>query len=322
MNTVNERESILSTATPRSATGHPVHHHRAGGQSLVMLALALPVLTGIVSLSVDVANFYFNWFALQRAADTAVLSGAVYLPAYPQQAISTANSYAALNGIKNGEIVSTAVSNSNMQLSMTVTRSVVFTFSRVLGVNNGVATASATAQVISVGKADGVNPLGVDYTTPRTYGQVVNLHVGVGPGNWGALALNGSGSGIYQNNIINGASGPITVGQTVNTEPGNMKGPTQSAVNTRISNGQTFDPGGTFANHQLNDPRVLTVPMVDWAGVQGNSTVPVKGFAELWLVSVDANATITTYFIEQTAPNTQALPGVETYGAYTPLLTM
>jgi hypothetical protein len=296
------------------------------GQSIVLLALALPILTGIISLASDVANYYFSWFKIQRGADSAVLSGAVYLPAYPDLAIATAHTYAQSNGVAVSEITSTSVSAGNTQLSMQVTRTVPFYFSRVLGLSSGVVKASATAQVISVGKADGVVPFGIDYQTPRTKGQTVMLHYAgnpnwvVGPGNWDPLAINGNGASNYQYNIINGAPVPLSVGQIISTETGNMKGPTQSAVNTRISNGLTFDPAATFDTHQLNDPRVITVPMVDFTGTNGHSPIPVKGFAELWLVSVNGSADVTTYFIEQTAPNTTPQPGVETFGAYTPLL--
>jgi uncharacterized membrane protein len=69
------------------------------GQSIVLLALALPILTGIISLASDVANYYFSWFKIQRGADSAVLSGAVYLPAYPDLAIATAHTYAQSNGV-------------------------------------------------------------------------------------------------------------------------------------------------------------------------------------------------------------------------------
>lgn len=55
-------------------------------------------------------------------------------------------------------------------------------------------------------------------------------------GNFGALALGGTGANNYRNNIREGYSGSLSVGDVVETEPGNMKGPTIQGTNDRINN--------------------------------------------------------------------------------------
>ena len=100
------------------------------------------------------------------------------------------------------------------------------------------------------------------------------------------------------------------------TQTGLAAGPIRSAFNYLISTGQSVDPDGTFASHTPSDPRVLIVPMVDFSSINGNSQVPVKGFAALWLVSVDGNQNIQTYFINQIAPGGSPDTTATNYGAY------
>jgi len=87
-----------------------------------------------------------------------------------------------------------------------------------------------------------------------------------------------------------------------------------------ISEGQSVDPGGTFASHTPTDPRVLIVPMVDYSSINGSSQVPVKGFAALWLVSVNSQNDIRTYFINQVAPGSTPNTMVQNFGAYKAVL--
>lgn len=106
----------------------------------------------------------------------------------------------------------------------------------------------------------------------------------------------------------------------VTTETGLSTGPIRSAFNFLINEGQSVDPGGTFASHTPNDPRVLIVPMVDFSGINGNSQVPVKGFAALWLVSINSKNDIQTYFIDEVAPGSTPDPNAPDYGAYKAVL--
>jgi hypothetical protein len=107
----------------------------------------------------------------------------------------------------------------------------------------------------------------------------------------------------------------------IGTEPGNVVGPTNAAFQYRISMGQNQFSTGTFQNHDLNDPRVMLIPVVDFSNINGNSQVPMMGFAMMWIVFVDGQGTITCYFIQQSVPNAQPDPtGSATTGATTPIL--
>jgi len=187
------------------------------GQSIVLLTLALPALLGCVSLAVDIANLYFNWSRIRSATDAAVLAGAGYLPAFPDKAKSVAATYAQTNGVQSGEIVSTTVAEDKLSLSMTLSRTVPYSFARVLGLISAPVRVSATAGVQSVNEATGIVPFGLDYLTPVTFNSVVTLHMGIGPGNWDPLALGGNGANVFRDNVMYGYNGSITVGDSVLT---------------------------------------------------------------------------------------------------------
>jgi Flp pilus assembly protein TadG len=312
---------------------------RQRGQTTLMVAIAMPVFIGGLTLLIDVGSLFMEHVRLQTGCDSAVLAGGNYLPGYPDMAVSTASQYAQANGILVGEITSITVASDQKSLSIAVTRNVPCYFCSALGISsanaaeysaqstggstttgNGV-SATATAAIIPIHSAIGVVPLGVDYQTNLNFGNILTLHLGVGPGNWDPLALGGNGANIYGNNLATGYPSLMTVGDIDDTEPGNINGPTQTDINSRISAGLSKYPQGTFAVHQLDDPRVMTIPIVDLSSINGKSQVPLKGFAVMWVASVDNKANITCYFIQESIPGAVPDPtaGV-TYGATTPVV--
>jgi len=287
----------------------------AEGQIIVVIAIAATALVGALSLGTDVGVFYFNWMQMQKAADAAVLAGASYLPSDPVAAIATTATYAEQNGVAPTEIVSTSVGDNGNSITISVRRSVPTYFARVLGLFSGSVAARATAAVMGLGSVNGMLPIGIDSRTTYTFGQEVSLMTGqYGPGNWGPLVLGPSGASNFANNVEYGYSGTFNIGDWITTETGLMVGPTQQSFDARISLGLSEYPAGTFTNHSLTDPRVVTVPMMDFANVNGQSQAQLMGFAELWLVGMDSQGTITTYFIQQVGDG-QPSANSDAYGA-------
>jgi hypothetical protein len=310
-----EPESVMKSLTNNLNRSHEQ------AQIAVVLALLLPVLVGAIAMSADVGVLYFNWQILQAAADSGAVAGAAYLPSNPSQAITTANGYATKNGAVAAEIVSTTVSPDRTSLNIQIKRNVPYSFALLLGLVTGSVSVQATAQIQTIGTTTGVTPIGIDYRQSYSSGQVVTLMQGqVGPGHWGPLGLGGTGGSTLSQNIEYGYPGSISAGDLLTTDTGLATGPIRSAFNFVINQGQSVDPGGTFANHTPTDPRVLIVPMVDYSSVNGSSQVPVKGFAALWLVSVNNNNDIQTYFINQVAPGSTPNKLVQNFGAYKAVL--
>jgi Flp pilus assembly protein TadG len=281
-----------------------------------VMTVSIAALLGAIALCTDVGLLYYNWGLLQKAADSAVLAGANSLPSDATDAVAAADTFAAHNGIRATEIVATTVSADQRSITMSLLRTVPYCFAQLVGLSSGQVAASATAGVQNVGAVGSMLPVGIDSRTTYTYGQQVSLLTGqYGPGNWGPLALGATGASTFDSNVTYGYAGSVDVGQMLTTETGQMVGPTQSAFNARITAGADGFPDGTFADHAINDPRILTVPMVNYAAINGNSQVPVLGFAELWLVGIDSHQTITTYFIQQVANGTVSA-AAPNYGAY------
>ena len=282
---------------------------RCKGQVAVILALVLPALIGAVALGTDVAIFYFNWVELQKAADSAVLAGATFLPATPSVAVSTAQNYAELNGIQNSEIVYVQVASNNMSIAMKLQRTVPYYFARVLGLTSGIVAVSAVAGIEASNSASGLVPIGLQSGTVLTpYEQIIlklaPAQGSVGPGNWEPLAMgytrsSDPGGSSYKLNIEYGYQPVININDEIYTEPGNLVGPTQQGIDYRLSEGSSTDSSGTVTDHTLADPRVITIPIVNFADINGSSQVPVLGFAEFWIVSVSGNGNITGEFIDQ-----------------------
>jgi len=306
------------------------------GQAMFLVILALPVIVGVLTLVMDVGNLYYNQVSMQVAADSGVLAGALYLPSYPSQAVSVAEDYAGRNGIKAGEIVSCTVSPDNKTVLIATSRNLPCFFCRVLGEGTAHADTApstettsgtgikvgASALIVPIKAATGVVPIGLNSGTNLNFGNVVQLKQGqVGPGNWSPLALGGTGADNYRTNVQNGYPGSVSVGDSLQTETGNMVGPTNQAFQDRISMGNNQFSTGTFQNHDLNDPRVMLIPIVDFSNINGSSQVPMKGFAMMWIVSVSGQGTITCYFIQQSVPNAQPDPtSSASTGATTPIL--
>ncbi|HUY19403.1 MAG TPA: pilus assembly protein TadG-related protein [Candidatus Binataceae bacterium] len=304
------------------------------GQILIIFSLALPVLIAAIALGADVAVLYFNWVQLQKAADTAALAGANYLPGDPAEAQTVASSNASTNGIASSEIVSTTVAPDDLSITVTLQRTVMADFARVLGITSNVVRTAATAGIQSNPDwARGVMPVGLPCSSGScsyTVGQSYTLKNGptngnwgqLGPGNWGALALGTNGANVYRGNIVNGYVGKLSVGQSISVETGNIVGPTSQGFTDRINLGNTLYPGANPANPSQYDPRLVVVPEVDFTGAKGKSSmVPIQNFALMFVESVSGNNATINAVYEGTLPSADLTGQTpQDFGMLTPIL--
>ena len=261
----------------------PAKSSRPGGQTLALLAFVLPVLIGAMGLATDVANFYFNYVRVQTGADASVLSGVKYLPDQPGAAISTATTYAtSFNSIAAAEIVSTTTSYDaslcpapgspppppvpGCELTMTIQRIVPYYFARLVGVNSGTmsVTASATAGVPAASVNYGVVPIGVQVGTPFPYSDGAVAALPFVPKSHGGI--HGCGrhleqpcAGRYRVHLE--PSGRISEPRVSINEPvapdksvrcGNSA---SAAITKQIDGRQAVDSTGTYSVHTANDMR-------------------------------------------------------------------
>ncbi|MEW6446534.1 MAG: pilus assembly protein TadG-related protein [Bacillota bacterium] len=284
------------------------------GAALVLVAAALVALLGFGAVVIDVGVLYLNRERLSNAADAAALAGSQFLPDDPATAVSTAQHYALRNGIQPGELT-VSVGPYGNSITVDVQRQVSLSLAKVLGLTSAQVTGHAKVQVGGADEVSGVVPLGVPDQTLE-YGTLYSLKVGGGAGehgNFGALALGGHGACNYEDNLRDGYQGWLKINDIIETEPGNMSGPTERAIEDRISGHESC----TFNNHCLNCPRVIVVPVYQYLGeLQGRSQVKIVGFASFFLDGVTGHGKdsyVNGYFIETLSSNARRNDGAD-YG--------
>jgi hypothetical protein len=316
--------------------------HGSSGQAAVIFTLVMVTLLGALALCTDVALLYFNWAQLQKAADAAAVAGAHYLPNDTTTATSTAYTYANYDGVPASQVLSISFGNGNTTITVQLQRQVNLFFARALGFLNLPVTVQATAEVVPAGGAGNLLPIGLSCTTSDpsscgmcTTGDPITCQIKYGQlssdaGNWEPLALNANGANDYRTYMASGYQGPpaITVGESlgVNSEPGNMMGPTLQGLNTRLGDssyssgsvGSADVPPPSDLTSVANDSRLVVVPMVQYTGNGKISPVDIMSFALMWIGSVSSDGTINAYFITSGTNPGDLLPNsnVPGSGAY------
>lgn len=289
------------------------------GQTMILIPLMLVALLGIAALVTDVGVLHLEKVALQNDVDAAALAGGQKLLANPGEAITIAKDYASTskNG-KVGDVVNPAVTNGNHSLTVSATRHVPLYFAKIFGKTTSDVTAIASVTVGTVGGVSGAIPVGVEEKGVFEYGHLYELKVGGGDGysgNYRALALGGTGANIYKSNLEDGYSGVLTVGQVVDTEPGNKAGPTDKALDDRISH----DPTATFDTVKEGSSRIVIVPIMKSMLVNGRDAVQIVGFSVFFLEE-SSGGVITGRFMEMLVADSTHGSGTN-YGAYKLRLT-
>jgi hypothetical protein len=176
----------------------------------------------------------------------------------------------------------------------------------------------------STGQYD-VIPIVVDNKTASQFvaGQSYTLNRGDGsgngpwtdaPGNWGMASLCGESGGgaALRSSIADGFYGPISVGDTIQTDTGATVEPVSQGFGDRI--GASTDAWGKNGNANTpkafdpNDPRAVIVPMASFAGCTGSCTLTVTGFLAFYIDSYNGGA-ITGHFINKVQTNSIGVAG-------------
>jgi len=104
------------------------------------------------------------------------------------------------------------------------------------------------------------------------------------------------------------------VGDWPTTEPGKKVGPVDQGFQDRLNCANSLDPSGTYSSHNLSNPRVMVLPVVDWEHQNGRNQVQLKGFASVWLDDYNGGQ-VTVHFISQVIANSYGDPTAASYGA-------
>ncbi len=293
------------------------------GQILIMWAVGLPILLGMMGLSVDVGMLMHTKTQLQAAVDSAALAGAYDLPMQPSAASSNAIDYAGKNdkvGLKPADQLSNTVKTTyatNDTITVSATRTVDTFFIRVLGILNSNVQAKATAINAPAGGVAGVIPWAVNNDAFFSYGAYVSLQSVGGSGGSGQFnfaSLNPPGGQTYQDAMANGTSQPILAGGSyaTNTFDGSsVSTQTANSLNARI----TARPGETWTTIGSGSPRVVFIPIVNGNMPNAPNPVLILTFRAFFLERVDtANNAIWGRFVQFTPPTATIGVGVPDQG--------
>lgn len=263
------------------------------GSVIIIVAAAMVLLLGIAALVVDVGVLFYNKVALSNAADAAALAGVQELPHDHTKARETAEAYAVSNGVETGQVLAEVLPDGR-SIRVATSRVVPLGFARILGFSSTKVTADAKASVGSTKGLQGAAPFGV-VEDEFVFGEIYTMKYSprdsdeTGSGNFGALALGARGADNYLNNIKNGYSGRLEVGDEIptilETEPGNMAGPTRTGVDFRIAECD-HEPKCTCDRFVKGCSRLLLVPIIDSLDVTGRNGVVLTGFAAFFVEEV------------------------------------
>jgi Putative Flp pilus-assembly TadE/G-like len=137
------------------------------GQIAAILLIVMPVLLGVMGLGADISVLYYNWVALQKAADAAALAGASQLTGDTtttnnSAVVSTATQYAKTNGITHAsDTILVSPASDDKSVSIYLSRQVPYYFFQLIGLKSGKVTAKATAGVQPTTGICGAAPFGL-----------------------------------------------------------------------------------------------------------------------------------------------------------------
>ncbi|RLL47032.1 hypothetical protein D8M04_07530 [Oceanobacillus piezotolerans] len=251
------------------------------GNAILLVALAMSALIAMVGLVIDGGNLFISKSHLQKTANAAALSGA-------QEIV---NSEAAVHEVVNLILSSHDELNSLSQITIEADRlhvelakDVPLFFSSLFGVESVPMKVDAKAGLNPMGVAKGAVPLGINDKVELVYGQTYQLKVDAGDsvsGNFGVLALDGPGAKTYGETLMHGFDENLKVGDIVNTQTGNIAGPTREGIQYRINNCPY--PDGDYQHRDC--PRIMLVVVYKPYSQTTNQlkSVQITGFAYFYI---------------------------------------
>jgi hypothetical protein len=300
------------------------------GAVAVLVMILMTGIIGIMAYAIDTGSLYQTRSHLQTVADSAALAGVQELPYNPALAEQTAIEYAAMHDVQLEEsnvlIESTYSGNDTISIIALEKDKKLF-FAGIVGHSTSDVAASSKAVIGSPSSYYGVVPWGVpmqDFVP----GASVTLKTGPSgeTGNFQALALGGTGSSIYKNNIVNGAQVFLSLGDMILTEPGNMSGPTYDGVNSRIYNkyDNTFnsfseltDYDDSLGGYKLikSDSQFVICPLIDIP--LGREEVEILGFAPFVITGYSSSEVTGTFLNKALIVSTGDMGAIDNTGIVT-----
>lgn len=261
------------------------------GNTVLIVALVMVVLLSVTALVVDLGFVYLERARLVTGAEASALAGAASFPyreegdyqkEHYEDAIREAEKVAEKNGLKDFEIKLLPVDEDRKEeIEVVAKKEVGYTFARIMGYYEQEVRGMAAAEAVPISGFFGVVPFGIpeeDFEGDGTYDLKVPAGEGE-EGNYQPLALGGTGTNNYRDNLEDGYDDILRTGDFVDTEPGNMGNPTSQGLKDRY----------------YEDRREITIPIVSYMG-EGRGEVEILGFGAFHLEDYDNSAPGHTVF--------------------------
>jgi hypothetical protein len=249
------------------------------GNIAILMCFVITALCGFTAFVIDIGITYSEKAKLSNALDAAALAAVLELPASNIKAKAVAEDYMRKNNVDPTK-ATIVFSADNRSIQISSSKIVNHFIAPIIGIDSSTVKAKTKAMVAPLKSVSaGIRPFAV-VTYNFTYGDQVILKKGAGSGyhgNYNVVALGGSGSSVFEQNALYGYRGQISVGDWIDTEPGNMAGAT-NRINNYISG-----ENSTFDNFQRDSIRLWTIPIVNTLAVNGRSQIQVTGFAEFFV---------------------------------------
>jgi hypothetical protein len=286
------------------------------GSSIILVGLAFIGLLAIAGLVIDGGSLYMSKSHLQKTANAAALSGAQELTNDEATVREVVNQVLQAHEETNS-LVQTTIEMEN-KVSVHLKKDVPLSFVKIFGYHTAPVEAIATAEIMTMSKATGAAPLGIDESISLNFYTEYKLKVDeteVDTGNFGVLALGGSGASTYEQNLKYGYQNSIQVGDILETQTGNIAGKTKTGIQERL-NACPYLAGET--NHR-DCSRILLIPVYKPYTYATNQLQEVKitGFAYFYILEPMNNQdkTIKGMFIKRAGTGIVD-PAIINKGAY------
>jgi hypothetical protein len=270
------------------------------GSTIMVVSVALMAVLVMTGLVIDGGTIYVSKAHLQKTANAAALSGAQELT----------NSEAAVSSVVDNVLQFHAEQASLTQksiemerkISIGLNKQVPLAFSGLFGVDSATVAAHAAAEIMTMERAVGAAPLGIDDSIALKFYEVYKLKVDqteVSTGNFGVLALGGNGAATYESNLKYGYQSELKTGDIIGTETGNIVGKTKEGVKARLT-ACSYLSGET---HHRDCPRVLLLPVYRPYNYDSNQMkqVEITGFSYFYILEPlnEKDKTIKGMFIKR-----------------------
>jgi hypothetical protein len=254
------------------------------GQTLVVFIGFAIVCLMFVGVVIDGGMYYFERRDMQGTADAAALAAVRELPGSRAEAEAAARDYVdSQNSAAHGAIRSLVISDNDRRVEIRVGKSGSTSFGKLLGIDRPEISARAVARVQMLGTAPGMLPFAF-MKDSYTLGQNTEVKWDdPGNGNRGAIAPNvmpscnpANGASDFQKLILGADRGGYdacasSIMSTIDTETGNMAGPTRDGFDQRITtNTDSYgsvvhsDPDSGFQTIEMpTSPRLGIVPIIE-----------------------------------------------------------